>query len=75
MSILLMLLDDEVEFSDDGTMVIHLFLLPALPKALSSGSVRGLRAKGDLRIDMDWEDGKVTSLSIKGAEGRQIILH
>ena len=56
-------------------MVIHLFLLPALPKALSSGSVRGLLAKGDLRIDMDWEDGKVTSLSIKGAEGRQIILH
>lgn len=75
MSILLMLLDDEVEFSGDGTMVIHLFLLPALPKALSSGSVRGLRAKGDLRIDMDWEDGKVTSLSIRGAEGRQIILH
>ena len=75
MTILLMLLDDDVEFQEDLTMIIHLYLLPALPQALSCGSVRGIRAKGYLTVDMDWEKGKTTFLSIKGPANTPVVLH
>ena len=39
-------------------------LLPALPEAWNTGSVRGLRARGNITINMSWEDGKVTSLDL-----------
>ena len=43
----------------------ELSLLPALPKAWSCGSVRGLRARGGYEIDMNWEDGGLTTATIK----------
>ena len=39
--------------------------LPALPKAWAMGSIRGLRARGAVEVDLSWRDGKALAVTLR----------
>lgn len=53
----------------------HIELLPALPDDWKDGSVSGIVAKGNIEIDMEWKDKKVTSLTLKSADAKTVSVY
>lgn len=47
----------------------YIELLPALPNALQTGSIKGLCARGNFEISMQWSNGKLQTVSILSKAG------
>ena len=59
-----MLLQSRIRYQAGGFLVV-LDILPALPQSWPSGRVTGARAKGNLELDLEWQEGRIISLIIR----------
>ena len=50
-------------------------LLPALPRALPEGEVRGIRARGGFALNMSWKQGQLFKLVILSLRGQTCRIH
>ncbi|MNR01868.1 hypothetical protein D3C85_1176920 [compost metagenome] len=53
----------------------YLDILPALPTAIPTGSIKGLQARGGFDVDLSWENGTLTSFMLKSKTGGDCTLH
>lgn len=49
--------------------VDELSLLPALPDEWTAGSIKGIKARGNFKVDMEWKAGRLTQATIYSGSG------
>ena len=66
-----MLLQSQEHYTDpkSGRECYVIDLLPALPKAWPTGSVKGLRARGGFAVDIQWRAGRMSQATLHSLAG------
>ncbi len=62
----------EMLMQSDGK---NIYLLPALPDKWQNGLVKGLRARGNVTVDIEWKNGKLTDYKIHGDSSKLNIIY
>ena len=52
----------------------ELHLLPALPDAWDTGSVTGLKGRGNFKVDLVWTDHRLKAANIRSESGEKLVL-
>jgi alpha-L-fucosidase 2 len=52
----------------------EIHLLPALPSIWRNGAVRGLRARGDVTVDLQWRDGVLMEAMLQANQSGPLVL-
>ncbi len=70
-----MLVQSRIRYEGESFTVL-LDILPALPECWSKGKIKGVRAKGNLELDFEWQDRRLKSLVIrnKGKSAVHVLL-
>jgi alpha-L-fucosidase 2 len=50
----------------------YIDLLPAIPDPWREGTVKGLKARGNFTVDIQWKDGRVTGYTIKSPQVQKV---
>jgi alpha-L-fucosidase 2 len=53
----------------------NVFLLPALPEEWPDGRIKGLKTEGNLSVDIEWKNRKVTKYRIVSPVTQKINVH
>lgn len=51
-----------------------LHILPALPDAWANGNIKGLKARGNIAVDIEWKNGKLVHIILKSAKDQTITI-
>ncbi len=56
----------------DGNYILS--ILPALPKELPAGKLKGICARGGFELEMEWDDGELISLNVLSKLGNPCVV-
>lgn len=59
--------------TEDGDFILH--LLPALPDVFADGCTTGLLARGNVSVDMQWQNGKLRKAILTPKYSKKIVLY
>lgn len=73
--IMRMLIQSEMEWKENGKPFVKIYLLPALPETeiWKDGKLSGIKVRGDLSVDLEWSNWKITKAEVKGKTEYEIV--